>query len=214
MHELYKNKIFNSVLLITIIGEFLLPFILKHFHRGYDSKTMVMSVLGSPESPVKIIYNIWLIWLGIFLLLSSFVIFSEIKKTSAALAVMTFISVSVFAVGAGVLSGIFSVNESKDVVTVASQIHGFGSAIGFMALVFFPLLNGIASIKNKDIIQGVICVSDFIIALIFFIFFIMGDKEEFKETIFSYAGLWERLSLFFMYVPFLYNAVKNLITAA
>lgn len=214
MHELYKNKIFNSVLLITIIGEFLLPFILKHFYRGYDSKTMVMSVLGSPESPVKIIYNIWLIWLGIFLLLTSFVIFSEIKKTSASLAVMTFISVSVFAVGAGVLSGIFSVNESKDVVTVASQIHGFGSAIGFMALVFFPLLNGIASIKNKDIIQGVICVLAFIIALIFFIFFIMGDKEEFKETIFSYAGLWERLSLFFMYVPFLYNAVKNLIAAA
>lgn len=80
MHELYKNKIFNLVLLITIIGEFLLPFILKYFYRGYDSKTMVMSVLGSPESPVKIIYNIWLIWLGIFLLLSSFVIFSEKKK--------------------------------------------------------------------------------------------------------------------------------------
>lgn len=214
MHELYKNKIFNSVLLITIIGEFLLPFILKHFYRGYDSKTMVMSVLGSPESPVTIIYNIWLIWLGIFLLLSSFVIFSEIKKTSAVLAVTTFISVSVFAVGAGILSGIFSVNESKDVVTAASQIHGFGSAVGFMALVFFPLLKGIASIKNKDIIQGVICVSAFVIALTFFIFFIMGDKEEFKETIFSYAGLWERLSLFFMYVPFLYSAVKNLIAAA
>lgn len=128
--------------------------------------------------------------------------------------IYTFISVSVFAVGAGVLSGIFSVNESKDVVTAASQIHGFGSAIGFTALVFFPLLNGIASIKNKDIIQGVICVSAFIIALIFFIFFIMGDKEEFKETIFSYAGLWERLSLFFMYVPFLYSAIKNLIAAA
>lgn len=137
-----------------------------------------------------------------------------IKKTSAALAVMTFVSVSVFAVGAGVLSGIFSINESKEVITATSKIHGIGSAVGFMTLLFFPLLIGIASIKNKDIIQSVICVSAFIIALIFFIFFIMGDKEEFKETFFSYAGLWERLSLFFMYVPFLYSAVKNLIAAA
>ena len=169
MNKLYTNKIFNLVLLITIIGEFLLPFILKHFYRGYDSKTMVMSVLGSPESPVRSIYNIWLIWLGIFLLFTSFVFFSEIKKTSAALAVMIFISVSVFAVGAGVLSGIFSVNESKEVT--------------------------------------------FVTALILFVFFIMGDKEEFKETVFSYSGLWERSSLFFMYIPFLYRAVKNLSAA-
>lgn len=214
MKELYNNKIFNLLLLITIIGEFLLPWILKFFYSGYNGKTMVMSVLGSPESPVKIIYNIWLIWLGIFLLLTAFAVFSEIKETSTVLAVMTFILISVFAVGAGILSGIFSVNESKDVVTSASQIHGFGSAIGFMTLVFFPLLSGIAAIKNKDNVQGAICISVFIIALVFFIFFIMGDKEEFKETVFSYTGLWERLSLFFMYVPFLYRAIKNLIIAA
>lgn len=214
MKELYNNKIFNLLLLITIIGEFLLPLILKFFYPGYNSKTMVMSVLGSPESPVKIIYNIWLIWLGIFLLLVSFALFSEIKEVSTVLAVITFISISVFALGAGILSGIFSVNESKDVITAASQIHGIGSAIGFMTLLFFPMLSGITAIKNKDIIQGIICVSAFIIALVFFIFFIMGDKEKFKETVFSYAGLWERLSLFFMYVPFLYRSVKNLIAAA
>lgn len=212
MKELYSNKIFNLLLLITIIGEFALPWILKFFYSGYNGKTMVMSVLGSPESPVKIIYNIWLIWLGIFLLFTAFAYFSELKVVSTVLAVMTFISISVFAVGAGILSGIFSVNESKDVVTAASQIHGFGSAIGFMALAFFPLLSGISAIKNKDNVQGAVCISAFIIALVFFIFFIMGDKEEFKETVFSYAGLWERLSLFFMYVPFLYRAVKNLIT--
>ena len=211
MAKLCSNKVFNLILLITIIGEFLLPWILKFFYQGYDSKAMVMSALGSPESPVRIIYNIWLIWLGIFLLITSFVIFSEIKETSIILAVITFISISVFAVGAGILAGVFSVNESKDVVTVASQIHGFGSAIGFMTLLFYPLLNSIAAFKNNDFIQGAVCVLAFIIAMIFFIFFIMGDKEEFKETVFSYAGLWERLSLFFMYVPFLYRALKNLI---
>ncbi|MDE6133034.1 MAG: DUF998 domain-containing protein, partial [Oscillospiraceae bacterium] len=204
MEKLWSSKIFNLILLITIIGEFLLPFILKFFYLGYDSKKMVMSVLGNPKSPVKIIYNIWHVWLGIFLLLTSFVFFSETEKTSLKLAVLTSVSISVFAVGAGILSGIFGVNESKDVVTAASQIHGFGSAIGFMALLFYPLLSSIAAFRNNDFIQGTVCVSAFIIAVVFFTFFIMGDKEKFKETVFSYAGLWERLCLFFMYVPFLY----------
>ena len=29
------------------------------------------------------------------------------------------------------------------------------------------------------------------------------------EIVFAYEGLWERMTLFFMYVPFLYMAVQN-----
>ena len=176
MSELYENQLFNFILLLTVIGEFFLPWILMHFYPGYNSKTMVMSALGNPESPVRNIYNIWLIWLGIFLLFTSFVIYPEIKQVSASLAVMTSLSIAVFAIGAGILAGIFSVNESKETVTVASKIHGIGSAIGFMTLLFFPLLS---------------CITGF-------------------KTIFSYEGLWERLTLFFMYVPFLYMILENL----
>lgn len=48
------------------------------------------------------------------------------------------------------ISGIFSVNESKNIVTTASRIHGISAAIGFMALLFFPLLNGILSFKDDE----------------------------------------------------------------
>ena len=213
MYSLQDNKIFNSLLLITVLGEFLLPWILKHFYKEYNSKTTVMSALGSPESPVRKIYNIWLIWLGVFLLFTSFVLFQAVKEISTLLAVLIFISIAVFAVGAGILAGIFSVNESKAVVTVASKIHGAGSAIGFMALMFFPLLNSIAAFKNNDILQGTICILAFVFAVLFFAFFVMGDKEKFKNTIFSYEGLWERLTLFCMYIPFIYMAIQNLIVA-
>ena len=188
--------IFNLLLLITILGEFLLPCILKHFYKGYNSKTMVMSVLGSPESPVRWIYNAWLVWLGAFLLFASILFFKNNFAVSSVLAVLTFISISAFAVGAGILSGLFSVNESKEKVTIASKIHGAGSAIGFMTLLFFPLLQCILAFRSHDIIQGTVCMIAFVLAMLFFVFFIMGDKENFKETIFSYEGLWERLSLF------------------
>lgn len=213
MNCLINSKIFNIILFITIIGEFLLPWILKHFYKDYNSKTMVMSVLGSPESPVREIYNVWLVWVGAFLLITSFLLFKEVNTISNVLAILTFISIGTFAVGAGILSGLFSVNESKEIVTFASKIHGAGSAIGFMALMFFPLLQGISAFKSDDAVQGIICIIAFIVAVLFFAFFIMGDKEIFKETIFSYEGLWERLSLFFMYVPFSYRAIRNIIIA-
>ena len=79
--------IFNILLLITILGEFVLPWILKHFYKGYNSKTMVMSVLGSPESPVRWIYNTWLVWLGAFLLFTSVLVFKNNITISSVLAI-------------------------------------------------------------------------------------------------------------------------------
>lgn len=212
MNGIIDSKIFNILLLITIVGEFLLPWILKHFYTGYNSKTMVMSVLGSPESPVRKVYNAWLVWLGVFLLLTSFLFFKEVNIISTVLAVLTFLSIATFALGAGILSGLFSVNESKEKVTFASKIHGVGSAVGFMTLMFFPLLQGISAFRGSDVIKGIVCFVAFLLAMMFFAFFIMGDKEKFKDTVFSYEGLWERLSLFFMYVPFLYCSIIRIFT--
>ena len=88
MNGIIDSEIYNILLLITIIGEFLLPWLLKYFYKGYNSKTMVMSVLGSPESPVRKIYNIWLVWLGIFLLGTSFLFFKEVNTVSSVLAIL------------------------------------------------------------------------------------------------------------------------------
>ena len=211
MAAFFDSKIFSILLLFTIVGEFLLPWILGYFYKGYNGKIMVMSALGSPESPVRVIYNVWLVWLGIFLLVTSLALYREIATVSNGLAVMTLISVCVFAIGAGILAGLFSVNESKEKVTVASRIHGAGSALGFMTLLFFPLLQGIYGFMSGQNIRGAVCVAAFVLALLFFVFFIMGDKERFQKTVLAYGGLWERLSLFFMYVPFLYLSLENLI---
>lgn len=208
MDNLTDSKIFNALLLFTVFGEFFLPWLLKRFYSGYDGKKMAMSVLGSPESPVRHIYNVWLIWLGIFLSLTAFAYFFEIREHSLVLAVLTLLSVGIFALGAGLLSGIFSVNESKDAVTTASKIHGAGAAIGFMTLLFFPLIAAAAAFGQHETVYGAVCVTAFILALVFFVMFIMGDKERFRSTVLSYEGLWERLTLFCMYVPFYYRAVK------
>lgn len=204
------NRLFNMILLFTIIGEFLLPWVLEQFYAEYNGRIMAMSVLGSPQSPVRHVYNLWLIWLGVFLAFTAWVYFWAIRAQFPVLAVFILLLIGAFAVGAGFISGVFSVNESKDIVTAASKIHGVSAAIGFMALLFFPLLNGIVSFKQKDMIGGFVSIISFVLALVFFICFVMGDKEQFQNTILKYEGLWERLTLFCMYVPFIQKSVGNL----
>lgn len=170
---------------------------------------MTLSVLGSPESPVRVIYNIWLVWLGFFLSFTAFVFFFSKKNISMVLSILILLSILCFSIGAGLIAGFFSVNESEYDETRASKIHNTCSAVGFTTLLFFPLFNGIISFKQSYILEGIINIISFILALIFFIIFIMGKKDKFKDTMFSYEGLWERLTLLSMYIPFIYQGIHS-----
>ena len=210
MRNAADNKLFHIILLLTIIGEFVVPWILSRFYSEYSGKWMVMSALGSPQSPVRLIYNLWLVWLGGFLTFTAIAYFAKMRAEFPCLSILIALSIGIFAVGAGLISGFFSVNGSKDIVTTASRIHGASAAIGFMALLLFPLLNGIVSFRQNDTVEGIVSISSFVLALIFFACFVMGDKEQFQNTVLKYEGLWERLTLFCMYIPFVYKSMDNL----
>ena len=211
MKNIVDNRLFDMILLFTIIGEFMVPWILEQFYSEYNGKIMVMSALGSPQSPVRFVYNLWLVWLGGFLAYTAIAYFLSYRARFPVLAVLMLLSIGLFALGAGLISGLFSVNESKSIVTTASKIHGVGAAIGFMALLLFPLLNGMVSFKQNDTTQGVISIISFVLSLISFACFVMGDKEQFQNTLLKYEGLWERLTLLCMYIPFIYKVMGNLI---
>ena len=173
MKYLTDNELFNVFLLCTIIGEFLLPCLLERYYTEYNGKTMVMSALGSSQSPVRLIYYLWLIWLGSFFTFTAFVYFEKTRVEFPVLSALLSLSIGIFAIGAGLISGFFSVNENKSIVTTASKIHGVSAAIGFMALLFFPLINGILSFKQKEVAFGVVSIISFILALICFMCFVI-----------------------------------------
>ena len=106
----------------AVIIEFLLPWILKGFYPGYDSRKMAMSVLGSPSSPVSSIYSAWLIFLGMIISLSSFQYFSALSERTV-LAVLTGLSVFLFALGAGILAGIFKA-DADDKMGTCYRLYG------------------------------------------------------------------------------------------
>lgn len=195
-----KNKIFD-LLPVFLAGDLIIPFLLAPSNRGYNHLTQVMSVLGNSKAPLHSIYNVWLIILGSVILMCDFEIYSAVAEKSRIIATILFVIICVYAIGACILSGLFSVGETKELETVSAKIHGYGSVIGFMLLMFAPLFTGLYFIKipNRSLcVFSLIC---FILSLFFFAFFVMADKPAFQGSIIAFEGLWQRLSLLCMYLP-------------
>lgn len=197
-------------LLIATIGEMLVPFVLAPFYKGYSHTTMAISSLGTKTSPVRTPFNLWMLLAGILFLASTPAIYRTYYDVSKPLSIAVVVFLAMFSIGACIFSSFFSVNETKDVVTTASKIHGAGSAIGFMVLLFVPLLLSILSFKSGDGLAGAISAICFILAFVCFALFVMADKPQFQNTIIAKEGLWQRLNLLFMYIPLAYLAIQNI----
>lgn len=198
-------------LLIAMAGDIAVSLLLPLFYKGYSCKKMSISALGNPNSPVRVPFNIWMLIEGLLFLVSVPGFYHRYFSVSAGLTITTIICIAVFAVGACIFTCFFSVNESKDVVTMASKIHGAGSVIGFMLFLFVPLMVAILSFKNHEGGMGALSIICFVIALVFFALFVMSDKEEFANTLVANEGLWQRLNLVFMYMPLVIVALGGMI---
>lgn len=207
------NKLGWYALLIAMCGDLLFSLLLSFEYKGYSNLTMSISALGNPNSPVRLPFNIWMVIEGVLFLIAIPYFIKAYQPVSRGLTITTVIFIGLFAVGACIFTGFFSVNETKDIVTTASKIHGAGSTIGFMLFLFVPLMAGLLCFKDQDKALGVICIICFIISLVFFVLFVMSDKPEFANTIISYEGLWQRLNLLFMYTPLAVIAVKKILSA-
>lgn len=197
-------------LLVAVIGDFAVPYLLAPFYRGYSHTKQVMSVLGNPKSPVRRWYNLWLVALGLCLFASFPALMDSYWTESAGLTIVMFILIAFFAIGAGILSGLFSVNETKAKQTFAAKVHGMGASLGFMALAFAPLFLSILSFRQEENEIGILSMGSFVLAIVFFILFVMADKEEIQNTWIAKEGLWQRLTLLCMYLPFAAISIQRI----
>lgn len=198
-------------LIIAMVGDVLISFALPYFYKEYSSMKMSISALGNPKSPVRVPFNIWMLIEGVLFLAAIPALYKSYRPVSGGLTYAVIIFIAIFAIGACIFTCFFSVNESKDIVTTASKIHGVGSVVGFMLFLFVPLLMAILSFKGNDIGIGIVCVIGFVIALVFFVLFVMSDKPEFSDTVINNEGLWERMNLIFMYAPLLVISIRQII---
>lgn len=150
---------------------------------------------------MHLLYNLGLILLGILIIMGSIQLFSIMQKISPLLAWILLCILMCYAFGRCILSGIFSIGETKEMLTLSAKIHEFGSAIGFTLLTLAPLICAIYLFRIEQNVFAILSVLCFVFSILFFTFFIMADKPSFAHTIIAWEGLWQRLSLLCMYLP-------------
>lgn len=209
---LWGTKLSWILLAIALVGDFVVAYALAVFYPGYRHMRQVMSVLGSKNSPISILYNIWLITLGVLICISAFNFYIVYSNESHNYAIAGLTILLMFGIGAGIISGIFNVNEDSKNETISSKIHGISAGIGFLALTFIPLVVSLISFRQENISIGIAAIIFFILCIVFFILFIMSEKETFQNTIIEFSGLWQRLLLGSMYIPLLLLALKHIMS--
>ncbi|OPJ63803.1 DUF998 domain-containing protein [Clostridium oryzae] len=205
-----SNKWFVFTLIICAT-DVILPFILGLFYPSYSHMNMVISALGSNNSPVRAVFNMWMIILGVSFILISIHLFNVYRTEKPIASVILLIITVVYAIFDCIVSGIFSVGESKEMTTISEMIHGYGSAIGCTAFVFSGIIAVIIIYKKKPRLGRILFVS-FIVTFISFVIFVAGENiptdAEGIFKIFKYEGLWQRISFIFMYVPYVVLGYK------
>ena len=197
-------KVLATAFIITLFADNILPLALTRFYPNYNHKMMALSVLGSRQSPVKWVYNAWCIVSGVVFCIAPYAFY---QVNSGGLAVAILILLAIYGIGCEIVSGFCPLNENRQEEDAITKIHGVASAIGFMTLLVVPLLMAILQFQVSEVAFGLISLLCFIVAFVFFCFFIMGEKEMFATTVLRYGGLLQRLVLVCCYVPLFFWCV-------
>lgn len=166
-----KNYL-SHFLPVLLALDLIIPFLLAPFYKDYNHLTQVMSVLGNSKAPLHSIYNIWLVAFGVAILISAFLIsalqlYPTVAQVSSSISIMLFSVIVIYAVGGCILSGIFSVGETKSLETLSAKIHGYGSVIGFLLLTLAPLFVGLYFFKVSNGLLGILSLICFIVNICF-----------------------------------------------
>ena len=202
-----------GALLLTIVGEFAVCAVLERGVPGYDSRFQAMSALGAGDSPVRLWYRVWLVWLGPAFAVGALLVHGEVLRASSSPPLAAASAVlgeeGAFRVHGGgfggtilaiVPEGRFAAFTGSGAGRLPAMLHGVGSALGFMALVAVPLLFGLAFRAQEPALSS-LSLACFVASAAFFVLFVMADKPAFAGTWVSWGGWWERACLACAYLP-------------
>ncbi len=193
------KKALLIVCLIIFIGEFLVPYSLSIFIKNYSHTKDVMSAVGAVPGIIGKLYSGWLVILGILCIIYAILLLKANAGTTDNFLKMGALVIILYGIGGGILCGLFSVDDTKEMVTLSAKIHGACAALSFSLLMFLPLILKRYAKTIAGNFGSTISVIAFVLCTIWFVLQILSEKDKFTNTIIGYTGLWQRMYLFTMY---------------
>lgn len=204
------KKLSPLFLICAVIGDFSLPYYLGRFYSDFNQMTMIISQLGEPTSPVQNYFNNGSVVTGTLFVLASFGIYVFFQSESKRFAQIIAGAIALYGFGDCILTGLVHISESASFFSPAYFLHAAFSGISMMAMMFVPLLLAYqATLKHQKVLSLFysVCLIGSILALLLFAAYYLPVIGRWLS---STRGFWQRLSLFFLYLPALSIAFRQL----
>lgn len=197
-------------LILAVVGDFSLPYYLGRSYPGFDQMTMIISQLGESTSPVETYFNNGSVITGSLFILSSIGVYDFFQSESKGLAQIVAGAIALYGFGDCLLTGLVKISDTASFFSPAYFLHAAFSGIAMVAMMFVPLLLAYqASLKRQKVISlfYAVCLLSSLLALILFAAYYLPIIGSLLS---STRGFWQRLSLFFLYLPALSIAFRQL----
>lgn len=119
--------------------------------------------------------------------------------------------VVVFGIGDCIITGLFDRAANESEVDFTSLLHNYASGAGFVALLLGTFLLFLLYRQEKNEIFIVFLPLIFIAAMVFMFLFAMPKIPIISQFQVSHRGLWQRLNLWFLYLPYFLSAIQSLL---
>jgi hypothetical protein len=193
--------------LMAFIGDFLVTFVLGFFYLDYNHLELVMSELGTSQSPVAFWVGLWWVVFGILI-----VVFAVGFATSVASGnrwgLVAAVLIALFGLGAGVAAGVFPMDSAGEGATVAGGLHDALAGTGFCAIALVPLASLAVFRRRGTPATTWFPVGAFVLGLAVFVLFVASEDVPASAGVLAYTGLWQRLFLLIHYAYLSVIAVR------
>ena len=180
--------------LLASIGDFLVAFALGFFYPNYNHLKLVMSELGTSQSPVAVWINLWWIVFGILFITFALGFKQAFTSDKKSVVIVTLL-IMLFGLGAGIGAGLFPMEPGGSETTLTGKIHGICAGIGFLAITFVPLVSLALFPREHSPRLYWLSVGVFVLGLASFVLFVASEDVSSAGGLWSYTGLWQRLFL-------------------
>lgn len=198
------------MMILVLVSETFVPFLLALFYPGYNHITMLISNFGEAGVPTQIAFKIWAITDGLLFIAAIPAFYHYFAKTSKRAAQLLALSMFFYALGDCIITGIVNRVPDAPSASFGALLHDYASGFGFVTLLFGIFVMILLLFAQNQPLLAKLFLAIFLVALFFMVLFVWNKIPVLNNYHLGYRGLWQRLNLLFMYLPYLIISIKQL----
>jgi hypothetical protein len=181
------------------IGDFLVMFFLGTYFPGYSQLKNTISRLGASVSPVSNIMSAWWMVVGLFFVFFG-IGFNQAFNLKGKQATIASWLIIIYVIGEGIGSGAFKADHIGDSLTRTAIIHDTLGGFGVAAILLLPLVMRRIIPKNELRWFNRMSLLVFFVGIMLLLSFTFRYSSNRDSFLYTYQGLWQRLTMLNNYV--------------